>query len=135
MKISQAEIDAAWNHAFHSWPESSKGQVRMMLEAALTVRKARKQAKRERQRKEKDKQIEGSVKAPEWDGTFGIGEWKMRNGRKATVLRVKEGVEYPLRGETRLSCWTMQGEWLDADSPCERDLIRPWPKPTEGERS
>jgi len=62
MSISQEEIEAA----YEAWFDSSgleRGEVwgmkaiRAALIAAYTVRKARKQAKRERQRKEKDKQV------------------------------------------------------------------------------
>ena len=59
MKISQEEIDAAWT----VWQNTSGGRVAITraIEAALTVRKARKQSKRERQRKEKDKQVQESA--------------------------------------------------------------------------
>ena len=56
MKISPAEIVAA-SDAF-----LKNGYLSEALKAAYTVRKQRKAAKRERQRKEKDKQVVESVK-------------------------------------------------------------------------
>lgn len=65
MKISDAEINAA-NYQLTRY-EEGRGNIQAVkeaLEAAYTVRKQRKAAKRERQRKEKDKQVVESVKAP-----------------------------------------------------------------------
>ena len=62
MKISQEEIDAAWGHASVTWHTDTKRFMERALEAAYIVRKQRKAAKRERQRKEKDKQVVESVK-------------------------------------------------------------------------
>lgn len=56
MKISPAEIVAA-SDAF-----LKNGYLSEALKAAYTVRKQRKAAKRERQRKEKNKQVVESVK-------------------------------------------------------------------------
>lgn len=66
MKISQEEIDAAivaYNGSILT--VVGRNQINGMtaaLTAAITVRKGRKAAKRERQRKEKDKQVVESVK-------------------------------------------------------------------------
>lgn len=67
-----------------------------------------------------------SSKAPEWDGTFGVGEWEMRNGGKAYVRAVRLGsLDGDING-TMVS-WPWNGKYLGT-SPF--DLIRPWPKAT-----
>jgi len=63
MKISDEEINAA-NYQITRY-EEGRGNIQAVkeaLEAAYTVRKQRKAAKRERQRKEKNKQVVESVK-------------------------------------------------------------------------
>lgn len=65
MKISQEEIDAALSafNAFEfAYREGTQGEaMEVAIAAALMVRKQRKAAKRERQRKEKGKQVVESV--------------------------------------------------------------------------
>ena len=64
MKISQEEIVSAINaycNAYSPEPTVYPAGMRKAIEAALKVRRARKQAKRERQRKEKDKQVQESA--------------------------------------------------------------------------
>lgn len=64
MKISQEEIVSAINaycNAYSPEPTVYPAGMRKAIEAALKVRRARKQAKRERQRKEKDSAIQTSV--------------------------------------------------------------------------
>ena len=58
MKIHQTEIDAA-NDVFmdECLAPPRSNVIEMALHAVLTVRKQRKAAKRDRQRKEKDKQV------------------------------------------------------------------------------
>jgi len=172
MKISQEEIDAA--HSAWCDTEGSRNELwTAVIKAALIVRKRRKAAKRERQRKEKDKQVVESVKpaqivkgcgvgnpfdnslirnqftpnslmsalleavaatpskAPEWDGTFGVGEWEMRNGEKATIRSVSlTELNGTVNGHA--NTWPRHGRYLYQS---QMDLIRPWPKPTEGDRS
>ena len=77
MKISQEEIDAA-NYALGELMEAPLDEAVMehALIAALKVRRARKQAKRERQRKEKDKQVVESVKPTGlFTSLIGEGNW------------------------------------------------------------
>ena len=57
MKIHKDEIDA-YCRSYESCNNSEEYCVQRALEAAYTVRRARKQAKRERQRKEKDNTIQ-----------------------------------------------------------------------------
>lgn len=159
MKISQTEIQAASRFL----QNADEYTVRLALHAAYSIRRIRKTAKRERQRKEKDKQVVESVKpakpftfweysagdwtkihvaydtgepvvtpskAPEWDGTFGVGEWEMRNGGKAVVESEDNHDIYPLNVKS-FSPWeksrTKKGQvWETKISP--EDLIRPWPK-------
>jgi len=169
MKISQEEIDAAWTKFNTRLSGDFKEDMRASLEAAYTVRKQRKAAKRERQRKEKDKQVAESVKAaawlkpddfvnyvdvirpqlkeaiakvtgiqdilrgdtpskaPEWDGTFGVGEWEMRNGKKTTIVFVDAVGKYPLKAKNG-SDYATNGTLWDNDSMTDLDLIRPWQK-------
>ena len=94
MKISQEEIDAVHEIFMRDvWAGPSQFTIVAALQAFGTIRRARKQAKRERQRKEKDKHVQDSAKgeivkpsesaseamyrahgysipskAPEWDG-------------------------------------------------------------------
>ena len=70
MKISPAEIVAA-SDAF-----LKNGYLSEALKAAYTVRKQRKAAKRERQRKEKNKQVVESVKPTGlFTSLIGEGNW------------------------------------------------------------
>ncbi len=208
MKIHKDEIDA-YCRSYESCNNSEEYCVQRALEAAYTVRRARKQAKREdkfkpcaiqydgkdateimlsdepavwydakshveiaynfdglmigvrlwnvaakreRQRKEKDKQVVESVKphlapyygdgsnagpefvpspkataskAPEWDGTFGCGLWKMANGEKAQVLAVRENELIGNIGD-KMQSWRRHGGV--GMIPGSFDLIRPWPK-------
>jgi len=76
-------------------------------------------------------------KAPEWDGTFGVGEWMMRNGEKAIVDQILDGSSN-LRGRTlkfHTIVWQSNGSASSSRLLDPYDLIRPWLKPTEGERS
>lgn len=57
MKISQQEIDAAKDACTYLTSDAARD----VILAVLTVRRARKAAKRERQRKEKDKHVQESV--------------------------------------------------------------------------
>lgn len=77
MKISDTEINAA-NYQLTRY-EEGRGNIQAVkeaLEAAYTVRKQRKAAKRERQRKEKDKQVVESVKPTGlFTSLIGEGNW------------------------------------------------------------
>jgi len=186
MKISSAEVAAALM-AVREYGESIvqldalRSALVDALEAAYTVRKQRKAAKRERQ--EKDKQVVESVKptslfagmfgqadwkadktavwgnlealagissavqsqkepapskAPEWDGTFGVGkDYQTRNNTKVKIVQIGDDF---MKGEGKDEA---EGTYFlifngrgDAGDGYEKfDLIRPWPKPTEGERS
>lgn len=76
MKISDTEINAA-NYQLTRY-EEGRGNIQAVkeaLEAAYTVRKqrrARKHAKRERQRKEKDKQVVESVKPADFVNPYDV---------------------------------------------------------------
>jgi len=61
MKIHKDEVDA-YRRSYERCNNSEEYCVQRALEAAYTVRRARKASKRERQRKEKDKQVVESVK-------------------------------------------------------------------------
>ena len=173
MKISQEEIDAAIRAIQRAygldWKYSK--QIESGLRAFLTVRKQRKASKRERQRKEKDKQVVESVKpapwlkpddfvnpydvlfranigslfpihggnepspskAPEWDGTFGVGVWETVGGHKAIVADA-EGILLKGRIKHTVNChWYESGKFRSiglgrAEPNTDWDLIRPWPK-------
>jgi len=191
MKISQEEIDAGRGALLRAHPaNSSDDDIRAVLQAAYTVRKQRKAAKRERQRKEKDKQVVESVKAvdvigpqlkeaiakvtdiqgilakgsekaaqeyadmikslqnpqkpypskaPEWGGTFTSGDYEAANGKRVTIKtgQMTDFYGAHLRG---FSDELQDGYHWFTDGKSDMalrgwDLIRPWPKPTEGERS
>ena len=184
MKIRAAEIAAAKDADTRL---STVDAVRI-LNAVLKVRRARKQAKRERQRKEKNKQVVESVqwsaeeldrmkampitgkdpinklpplvgsvkgipiergmneteradlerktaemmrylstlsKAPEWDGTFGVGEWMTRDGSFATVTSVEP--DY-LTGNLCGIPWTWNLDVTLKNPDDDNSLLRPWPK-------
>jgi len=148
MKISQEEIDAAWGHASVTWHTDTKRFMERALEAAYIVRKQRKAAKRERQRKEKDKQVVESVKphertwdeamrepyhyrskAPEWDGTFKAGEYQMRNGEKAIIDHI-DGIHLcgKLNPDGLDCCFKWELSSGENNRVYAFDLIRPWPK-------
>jgi len=78
MKISQEEIVAAYN-AWRSNAGTQEVVWTAILEAAYTVRKQRKASKRERQRKEKDKQVVESAK-PSIFGTVSGGALNLLTG-------------------------------------------------------
>ena len=193
MKISQEEIVSAINaycNAYSPEPTVYPAGMRKAIEAALKVRRARKQAKRDRQRKEKNKQVVESVqwsaeeldrmkampitgkdpinklpplvgsvkgipiergmneteradlerktaemmrylstlsKAPEWDGTFYLGQWQTRDGSKVVLSEVDHHPVYPFTsedGRTYDKCGFLYGP----DNETPHDLIRPWPK-------
>ena len=73
MKISQEEIDAAHEALSYAGYNIADDEMDRVLEAAYTVRRARKHAKRERQRKEKDKQVVESVKPEYYQSSYGFG--------------------------------------------------------------
>lgn len=147
MKISNAEINAA-NYALTELLEKPLDLAIMehALIAALKVRKARKQAKRDRQRKEKDKQVMESVnidhspmpfwintvlhpKAPEWDGTFGVGNWQMRNGHPVKIVQIVQTRHGEMLMSDNGSLWTSDTGSRTGGGAChEADLVHPWPK-------
>jgi len=117
MKISKAEIAAALvGYYINNTAANSvfKADMRRALEAAYTVRKQRKAAKRERQRKEKDKQVVESVKP-----VFGKLDGECFAG-------FCEGGDKSFAAKH----YTYQApEWNSSISAAVK------PKPTEGERS
>jgi len=189
MKISNAEVEAALR-AVREYGESivQLDALRSALVDALgeayTVRRARKAAKRERQRKEKDKQVVESVKptslfagmfgqgdekafnaaawgnlealagissavqgqnelapskAPEWDGTFGVGEWETVGGKLAVVTNAEGILLSGSVGEVLHCYWYESGNFRSirlgrAEPNAAFNLLRPWPRSTEGER-
>ncbi len=71
-----------------------------------------------------------------WDGTFYPGEWQTRDGTKAELLRIDKtrGGIFCRLPDGFVSGWNINGEYVPGKSH-DLDLIRPWPKPTEGELS
>lgn len=152
MKISNAEIHAA-NYALTELLEKPLDLAIMehALIAALKVRRARKTAKRERQRKERDKPADdggaecwqfhvknGRVvrssripsKALEWDGTFGCGEWETKSGEFAIVSEKNGAVLHGYIQSGNRICrmvWNENGG-VRQMPPSGGDLIRPWPR-------
>ena len=103
MKISQEEIDAA-NYALGELMEAPLDEAVMehALIAALKVRRARKQAKRERQRKEKDKQVVESVKPASVAAFLKDGETvldRLQRGQRDEVMLMKLLAEEKLKNE------------------------------------
>lgn len=160
MKISQEEIDAA-RDAWNTTAGSKNVVWTAILEAALTVRKQRKASKRERQRKEKDKQVVESVKpakpftfweysagdwtklhvtydmgkplvtpskAPEWDGTFGCGDWVAIGGERISIHYRDGTLMLGTIGSGGDSTWYSRTGSNVNDDRRDLDLIRPWPK-------
>lgn len=68
MKISQTEIQAASRFL----QNADEYTVRLALHAAYSIRRIRKTAKRERQRKEKDKQVVESVKPADFVNPYDV---------------------------------------------------------------
>lgn len=76
MKIHQSEIDAAHRINNERGLPMDNEEMREILEASYTVRKQRKASKRDRQRKEKDKQVVESVKPTGlFTSLIGEGNW------------------------------------------------------------
>jgi len=77
-------------------------------------------------------------KAPEWDGTFTAGDYEAANGKRVTI-KTGQMIDFygaHLRG---FSDELQDGYHWFTDGKSDMalrgwDLIRPWPKPTEGER-
>ena len=103
MKISDAEINAA-NYQLTRY-EEGRGNIQAVkeaLEAAYTVRKQRKAAKRERQRKEKNKQVVESVKPAAVSAFLKDGETvldRLQRGQRDEVMLMKLLAEEKLKNE------------------------------------
>jgi hypothetical protein len=75
--------------------------------------------------------------APQWDGKFGIGFWRMRNGQKASVVEdviisgELTGIFHKGNGRYQLASWTYSGKYLGQvpQVPHDHDLIAPWVEP------
>ena len=78
MKIHKDEVDA-YRRSYERCNNSEEYCVQRALEAAYTVRRARKASKRDRQRKEKDKQVVESAK-PSIFGTVSGGALNLLTG-------------------------------------------------------
>jgi hypothetical protein len=71
---------------------------------------------------------------------FGIGEWRNREGFRATVNRIENGERYPLLGHIHCEgkkyehSWTEDGHYSSALGCSGLDLVGPWeeqPAPTD----
>lgn len=69
-----------------------------------------------------------------WDGSFGLGEWKMRNGRKAVITTIGQKARRQMAGyfyyeegtQSSNTNWDRDtGLWSPPDTE-SWDLITPW---------